>query len=612
MLIYCYFPNGRGGTNLKFRVTLKDVTEEFALEEQVNANTDAVGRLNGETKTVTVALTDDGRYIASNNTVGSAPVLSSGTGKYADIDVSYAYGGSILMSIDSITSNDTVAMLKVDKDNKVISKFVTSNSFSLNSVTNKYECKLSVTRATKLCFSIYGGSSSMTVEMIPANASDINSVMYVATDGDDGNDGISASTPKATIMAAIGAGAKTVLVKGGKYYQTVDFSGVKGLIKIAPAETDKLPVFYAPNSLITESETLVSDTTKVYSAPCTKTFDNKIIWLFQDDVPDENTEITAADRHPLTRGKQYRCGDTVINLCSSSTVADAIAEIEAASGYKWFYDSANSIIYFSRPQAVTASNPIRTSFGTPFINNASRGVTLDLMGLDIKYMNFYLVGTAGATLTDCSCVNFRGAAAFRWDSAVGVKLYKCEASRVFYATTAGDGFNAHSDNTNDAFAHQTTSILFDCWAHDCCDDGYSDHERCEISIYGGLFENNGGGGVTPAVGSHCTCYNVLSRYNSEADFFYTGNPSEYEGGVGGQIACFNCVSVGKGSGKGFRLNGSAVQGLFVNCVCINRETAFYSESNGGTQVGTLINCSTVDCTTQKSSIFTVKNGTPVS
>ena len=84
-----------------------------------------------------------------------------------------------------------------------------------------------------------------------------------------------------------------------------------------------------------------------------------------------------------------------------------------------------------------------------------------------------------------------------------------------------------------------------------------------------------------------------------------------EGGVGGQIACYGCVSVGDGTGKGFRLNGSGVQGLFVNCVCIGRQYGFYSESNGGTQVGTLINCSTVNCTTQKSDIYTVITGTPV-
>lgn len=564
----------------------------------------------GKTVDETINLTSGGRYVYASNNLGEEPALSSGQGKYAIFDISHAIsGGAITITIDELTTNDQVVMLIVDENNYIVSKYVTSNKMELNPVTNKYEATILIPNGVKMCFSIYGGSDSIKVTLSPVCLSSAK-IKYVSPNGSDTNSGISLDEPMATINAALRAGARTILVDGGVYYQKVDLSGITGVVKIAPATSDKLPIFYSPDSLITDFETMVDGTTKVYFAPCTKTFDNKIIWLFQDNVPDVTTEISDEDRHPLSRGKQYRCGDTVIKICSSGTTQDAIAEIEAASDYKWFYDTSNNIIYFSRPQPVTTSNPIMTSFGGSFINNKERGLTLEIIGIDIKYMGFNLTETTEATLVNCSSANVRGSSAFRWDSSVAVKLYKCEASRVFYTANAGDGFNAHSNNTNDAFAHQTCSMLFDCWAHDCCDDGYSDHERCEISIYGGLFENNGGGGVTPAVGSHCTCYNVLSRYNKEADFFYTGNPASSEGGVGGQIACYNCVAIGSGQGtnRGFRLNGSDVRGMFVNCVAINQGTGFYGESNA---VGTLYNCSTINCTTAKTSHYTAYNGTPV-
>lgn len=569
------------------------------------------GILEGTPITSEGTLTNSYFYSSGSNNVGSEATLSySSNGKYGIFDISYAAGGSIEVETASLESSSTVMSLLCDSDHKIISKIATSNWLVLSD--GVYKGRLSVpVNAQYLQYSVYKGSATITLSQTHKPISDSESVLYVSTSGSDDNDGESIATAKATVTAALNAGAKTVLVGGGIYEQQIDLSGAKGDIRIAPAVKDGLPVFVAPDSLITTEETAVSGTTKVYSAECTKTFDSKIVWIFQDGIPDADTEITAADRHPLSRGKQYRCGDTKIVKCSANNTADAITEIENASVYKWYLDDANDTIYFSRPQSVSANNPIRTSFGSALFNNLSRVDFLNITGICVKYMYMNIGWCANAILSDCECHNAMAEGGFRWGRGVGIKLYKCEASRIFYSTTSGDGFNAHSNNTGDAFAHQTSCMLFDCWGHDCCDDGYSDHERCEISIYGGLFENNGGGGVTPAQGSHCTCYNVLSRYNGEADFFYTGNPSVDEGGVGGQIACFNCVSKGSGTGKGFRLNGSAVQGLFVNCVCMNRDTAFYSERNGGTQVGTLINCSTVDCTTQKSSIYTVKTGTPV-
>ena len=616
VLVYVYVTNGRGGTNLKFRVTLLDVTDAYNQNAQIEENAADIERLSGIVNNMPVTgeetLTSGGFYASGSNAVGDTATLgSSSNGKYGIFDISYAEGGTIEIETSSVTESSTTVSLFCDSDHKILSKFVTSDSLVISD--GVYKGRLAVPINTKyLQYSVYKGAGTITLSQKHKSVTDANNTMYVTVDGSDDNDGLSISTAKATVSAAIGDGAKTILVGGGTYEQQIDLSRAKGDIKIVPAVKDGLPVFVAPDSLIATEETAVSGTTKVYSSECAKTFDSKIVWIFQDGVPDASTEIDADDRHPLQRGRQYRCGDTRIVKCSANNTADAITEIENASGYKWYLDSDNDTIYFSRPQSVSVSNPIRTSFGGALFSNISRADFLHITGICVKYMYMNIGGCVNAVISDCECHNAMAEAGFRWSRGVGVKFYRCEASQIFYSTTSGDGFNAHSDTTGDAFAHQTTCMLFDCWGHDCCDDGYSDHERCEISIYGGLFENNGGGGVTPAQGSHCTCYNVLSRYNSEADFFYTGNPSVDEGGVGGQIACYGCVSQGNGSGKGYRLNGSAIEGLFVNCVCIDRDTAFYAESTGsGSQVGTLVNCTTVNCTTQKSSNYTVKNGTPV-
>ena len=588
---------------------------EVTVGDELTSLNDDNNKLNGiVSNTLLVSdqtLTDGKYYTNSSNAVGGeATQTSNSNGKYGIFDISYASGCYIEVETSSITVANSVVSLICDSNNVILAKIVTSQWLTLSD--GVYKGRLEIPLSAKyLHFSVYKGSSSIKLSQKHINISSIGRTMYVSSNGSDDSDGKTPETAKSTISRAISDGARNILVLGGIFYQNIDVKGIDGDIRISAAEKDKLPVFYAPDSLITDSETAVSGTTKVYSAPCTKTFDNKIVWIFQDGIPDADTEIAIADKHPLSRGRQYRCEDTKIIKCSSTNTNDAIAEIETADDYKWYLDTTEQIIYFSRPENVTANYPIMTSFETPLFTNISRSLFLHLDGLKVKYMYYNLVGLIGADVSNCECHNAMSSGGFKWDGTANAKFYKCESDRIFYSATGGDGFNGHSVTTGDAFAHQTSCMLFDCWGHDCCDDGYSDHERCEISIYGGLFENNGGSGVTPALGSHCTCYNVVSRYNAQADFFYTGNPNEYEGGTGGQIACFNCVSVGNGEGRGFRLNGSEVQGLYVNCVCINRDTAFFGDGSGTKSYATLINCSTVNCTTQKNTAYEIKNGVPV-
>lgn len=610
-LIYIYIASGRGGTALKLRITLVDITDEATQDAEIAALQDAL--IN--TKQVTKSLTTGGFYADSTITVGSTmpSTSSSSNGKYTatPVDISFAANSGILtMSLETVTSSSTVGYAVTDENNIVLYKGVTSDDFKLVDGVYTHSMQLPSGSAKYLYFSVYQGSATLTVDMTKADKANASHIRFVAPDGDDDNDGTDNTHAFATINAAIKSGGHTIMLADGIYKQNIDLSLAVDEVRIMTQSRYAKPVLYAPNCLITELETAVADTTKVYSCSCTKSFDDKNIWIFQDGVPDAATEITAADRHPLQRGRQYRCPDTKIVRCSASTTEAAIAEIEAASGYKWFIDTTEHVLYFSRPQTVSANAPICASFGSSLFSNYKRGLKVEMIGIGVKYQKINLTGFGSPILTDCFVGNVRSEAGIQYDGSAGAKLYRCEAFRVFFTANSGDGINAHSGTSGDAFAKQTGSFQIDCWSHDNCDDGYSDHERCETTIIGGLYENNGAG-VTPAQGSHCTCYNTLSRYNGEADFFYTGNPSSAEGGVGGQIACYGCVSKGSGSGRGFRLNGSAVQGLFVNCVCINRATGFYGESGGGTQVGTLVNCTTINCATQKSDAFTAMNGTPV-
>lgn len=392
---------------------------------------------------------------------------------------------------------------------------------------------------------------------------------FVSTTGDDGNDG-SIDNPLATVNQALENGASVVYVRNGIYEQTIDLEKAQSKhIKIASYDLWGRVIFLAPNRLITNTETLVDGYTKVYSAVVSNTFAAENIWIFQDGVNDWSTKISDAERHPLERGYEYRCSDTKIALCEATNLGDALTEIEAADGYKWFFNADTSTIYFSRPQAVTADNPICGSFKTYLFRNAKRDITLELYGLESKYMMFDISNTLGSVVEDCKASNVFGGGAFLYNKCLGAKFIRCEAARC-YSGPNGDGFNAHSELTGDAYAKQTTVSLIDCWSHDNNDDGYSDHERSETTIIGGLYEYNGKAGVTPSYGSHCSCYNVYSR-NNYAGFYYTGEAAMMEGGKYGQMICYNCVAENNTRGgvkDGFRVDGAGNSMILVNCKSI--------------------------------------------
>lgn len=463
--------------------------------------------------------------------------------------------------------------------------------------------------SNKTTLNIYVVSEGAIIKQIYGQA-------YVSADGSDDNPGTNAF-PYATINKALSEGANRIMVKGGIYSQQIDMALSRHTsIEIFNVTPTRKAVFYAPNSLVASSESSVSGYSRVHKATTDKTFAANNIWLFQDGAPDESTEISAEERQPEQRGYRYRCYDTVIKKCSAETLADALTEIENATDYRWYLDSGT--LYFSRPQAVSSAAPIRGSFdGTAFFTGMNRKYTIKMTGIDVKYMDVHLVFTAGSEIRDCSCCNVFGATCFDVSRAVGAVFIHCEAARA-YTGTNGDGFNGHSLNADDAFAHQTTATFINCWAHDNNDDGISLHERSEFTVIGGLYEyNKNGGGITPANGSHCTCIGVTARKNGEGGFLYMNPASNAEGGVGGQIKCIDCVAESNNiwasvTSAGYKINSAGNKGVMINCKALNEDNGYYVSDEAGEME--LTDCGARNCTNViggQTTNFTIKNTTLV-
>lgn len=432
---------------------------------------------------------------------------------------------------------------------------------------------------------------------------------YVSAEGDDDAGTGSALAPFATVNKALESGASTILLSAGVYKQSIDLSKTqRPVVEIKNITTNEKVIFTPSNPILVQSETKVSGYTKVYSAPYTGALSQYLRWIWQDGVEDVTTEITDAERHPAQRGQQYRLLDTRIEKTSAATLSGALSEIDSSTNWKWFFDSDNGVLYFSRPQTVNSAHPICAAINSETLfSNASRSKSVKLFNIEAKYMKINLNDMTNPEAYDCkdSCSFGDG---FSYDRCIGAKFVRCEACGAQYSGN-GDGFNGHANNTGDPLARQITASLIDCWSHDNNDDGYSDHERSETILRGGLYEWNQKGGVTPAYGSHCSCYDVMARHNQNG-FYYTGAALPAEGGKFGQLICYNCVSIANTRAsatygrKGWRIDGAGNKAILINCKSIdNIDTGFIAASDCSME---LIDCGSIGDATPYSGPATVK------
>lgn len=442
-------------------------------------------------------------------------------------------------------------------------------------------------------------------QSIKGGGSTVNTtaVVYVdAVNGNDTNPGTSESAALSTFAAAfaktgvdttiilVGDTTERLNIKSKSNQRSVRLIGKRGMVNRIICGTK------------IDTGTLVEGTTNVYQTPLSSFSEATQFQLFQHEVFDENTLIPNDERHPLQRGKTYRCDSTKITRVTS------LEAVKTSEDYTFYYDTDAQMLYVKIKEGTTlAANPVYIPGGSGIAGNDG-SVAFEMVNIEVWYGSVSLRLCHGGRAIDCAAKYAHGGGAWLWDAAIGLELIRCEATRAFSGSGTGDGFNAHSTTTDPALAKHTVATMIDCWSHDNNDDGYSDHERCETTIIGGLFEYNVKAGLTPAYGCHDTIYNAYCRRQPGSGIALVGSASAAEGGKGSQIFVIGCIC--ENNQNNFYVCGdvSGIDenfGKFVNCVSLN-----------GTQYGYLCgrnarielnNCTDSGSPTAKSGNIVVNN-----
>jgi hypothetical protein len=428
-------------------------------------------------------------------------------------------------------------------------------------------------------------------------------VVYVdAVNGNDTNPGTTESTALATFAAAfsktgvdttiilIGDTTERFNIKTKSNQRSVRLIGKQGLVNRIICGTK------------IDSGTLVAGTTNVYQTPLSSFLNADRFQLFQHEVFDESTLIPDNERHPLQRGKTYRCDSTKITRVTS------LDDVKASEGYTFFYDEDAQMLYVKIKEGTTlATNPVYIPGGSGISGNDG-SVAFEMVNIECWYGSISLRFCHGGRASDCAAKYAFGGGAWSWEAAIGVELIRCEATRAFSGSSTGDGFNAHSTTTGPALAKHTVATMIDCWSHDNNDDGYSDHERCETTIIGGLFEYNVKAGLTPAFGCQDTIYNAYCRKQVNNGIALVGGATAEEGGRGSQIFVIGCIC--ENNKNNFYVSGDKSVndenfGKFVNCISLNGTQYGYLCGNNARIE--LNNCTDSGSPTAKSGNIVVNN-----
>lgn len=428
-------------------------------------------------------------------------------------------------------------------------------------------------------------------------------VVYVdAVNGNDTNPGTTESTALATFAAAfsktgvdttiilIGDTTERFNIKTKSNQRSVRLIGKQGLVNRIICGTK------------IDSGTLVAGTTNVYQTPLSSFLNADRFQLFQHEVFDESTLIPDNERHPLQRGKTYRCDSTKITRVTS------LDDVKASEGYTFFYDEDAQMLYVKIKEGTTlATNPVYIPGGSGISGNDG-SVAFEMVNIECWYGSISLRFCHGGRAIDCAAKYAFGGGAWSWEAAIGVELIRCEATRAFSGSSTGDGFNAHSTTNGPALAKHTVATMIDCWSHDNNDDGYSDHERCETTIIGGLFEYNVKAGLTPAFGCQDTIYNAYCRKQVNNGIALVGGATAEEGGRGSQIFVIGCIC--ENNKNNFYVSGDESVndenfGKFVNCISLNGTQYGYLCGNNARVE--LNNCMDSGSPTAKSGNIVVNN-----
>ena len=386
-------------------------------------------------------------------------------------------------------------------------------------------------------------NGSKTVDVMDGEAGSGNlPLYYIAPDGSDSNDGLTADTPKKTVKACVCAGAKRISAKRGTYAEQVSLTNIDYL-EIFPTDNDQE---YSVDADWTPITFDLSDTLEVGN-PETYNSINRI--AYTNSANEQFDKVFSRQSQSGVIGTGYNAAVWLMSsdektVCIKLKPVVTIAEVEAeANTFSW----VDGYIYINADLTGAEKICVPTNWDSGFrIANAGKVV---LREVEVRFSgayNLWILNCPHFDLYKCSARYSSYASGIDIDNANGT-LTAC------YATKNYDGFGISG------YGHTT---YIDCVSEFNTDDGVSHHNGSCGTFIGGRFEGNGKGGNAPAYGANVNIYGGIYKDNAQFGIGYL-HASGYHP-ANGMVQ--GAVMVGNGTGLKVQANCAvtAISCLYKN------------------------------------------------
>ena len=384
------------------------------------------------------------------------------------------------------------------------------------------------------------------------------------------------NTPFKTINEALtyisNSGGK-IIISEGIYREVLNLSILKtGSFKLI-AKTPNTVKIYGSQKL--ENWTLSNGQSNTYQTAFTGTIPKGLNSRFDQMIFEDGNPfmpILSNEIHPLQKSLSYRLPFTP--LIKKTTIAD----VEANAGS---FAHINGVLYI-HPN--NSTNPNTNAFGYEIIqrdlNSIKSAVNNELTNIYLENLQF-MFGKTALRFIGFNYVNRKNISVLANLDAGAIRDDTCNVYSINdeAAFCDSDGINGHFlsypnyDKLTNNRSMSPTAIYVNPWCHDNYDDGLSHHENHRVTVYGGLFEYNGDGGIRASNDSNYDIHDAHARHNglrtdrSIGEGFGVVNPILNPNRNKCKMNLYNCITEYNRAGVGGMGSGNIVNAY--NCISRN-------------------------------------------
>ena len=319
-------------------------------------------------------------------------------------------------------------------------------------------------------------------------------IMYISPNGNDSNDGLTASTPKKTVKACIDAGASKISAQRGTYNEKINLSNIDTM-EIFPTDND-----YTFDASIKRYPPIVFDTSHTIPVSSLSAYNSikKVAYAETNEALNyvfKNSLYNTV--YSTTHGYHAVLWAITGNIKNDFKLKPmaTIAEVETTTNsFTW----VNNVLYLNANFTDVTEIRVPTIYDnavTVFTANKVK-----LTDVEVRFAGRYSIlieNCPDVEMDNCSVKYTSNGSGFDFKNVNGT-LRNCYASRVHDGYGIGD------------YGH---TIFIDCVAEWCYDDGMSHHRGCTGTVIGGRYEGNVKAGNCPAHGAHVNIYGGLYKDN---------------------------------------------------------------------------------------------------